>query len=216
MWKLFEFSAPPITVPQSSPSHLVFTQSPPPPTPAASLINLNMSGDTSIYHSNSFQPAPVYQPEASHTISNGAGGAPPMLLPVHFVSPPPSQVPAFNNNQTPIMSYGPHQPMQFQTMQPIVTLPPVKDYYYYNADIAVNKCEGACNSQVQPSVITPNGFLKECYCCRESYLRERVITLTHCYDPDGMRLTSEKMATLDIKLKEPADCKCYKCGDYSR
>lgn len=29
-----------------------------------------------------------------------------------------------------------------------------------NADIAVNKCEGACNSQVQPSVITPNGFLK--------------------------------------------------------
>ncbi|XP_015375768.1 PREDICTED: partner of bursicon-like [Diuraphis noxia] len=29
-----------------------------------------------------------------------------------------------------------------------------------NGDIAVNKCEGACNSQVQPSVITPSGFLK--------------------------------------------------------
>lgn len=29
-----------------------------------------------------------------------------------------------------------------------------------SGDILVNKCEGACNSQVQPSVITPNGFLK--------------------------------------------------------
>lgn len=29
-----------------------------------------------------------------------------------------------------------------------------------SGDISVNKCEGACNSQVQPSVITPNGFLK--------------------------------------------------------
>ncbi|XP_046671521.1 partner of bursicon [Homalodisca vitripennis] len=85
-----------------------------------------------------------------------------------------------------------------------------------NGDVAVNKCEGACNSQVQPSVITPTGFLKECYCCRESFLRERVITLTHCYDPDGMRLTSQNQASMDIKLREPAECKCYKCGDYSR
>lgn len=29
-----------------------------------------------------------------------------------------------------------------------------------NADVDVNKCEGLCNSQVQPSVITPTGFLK--------------------------------------------------------
>lgn len=29
-----------------------------------------------------------------------------------------------------------------------------------NADVIVNKCEGLCNSQVQPSVITPTGFLK--------------------------------------------------------
>ncbi|XP_050533747.1 partner of bursicon [Daktulosphaira vitifoliae] len=84
-----------------------------------------------------------------------------------------------------------------------------------SGDVAVNKCEGACNSQVQPSVITPSGFLKECYCCRETFLRERVITLTHCYNPDGQRLTGEKLATLEVKLKEPADCKCYKCGDYS-
>ncbi|CAH1724959.1 partner of bursicon [Aphis gossypii] len=84
-----------------------------------------------------------------------------------------------------------------------------------NGDIAVNKCEGACNSQVQPSVITPSGFLKECYCCRETFLRERIIALTHCYDPDGVRLTSDKLATLEVKLKEPADCKCFKCGDFS-
>ncbi|XP_075213750.1 uncharacterized protein LOC142319958 [Lycorma delicatula] len=80
-----------------------------------------------------------------------------------------------------------------------------------NGDIQVTKCEGACNSQVQPSVITPTGFLKECYCCRESFLKERTITLTHCYDPDGMRLTGPTQSQMDIKLREPADCKCYKC-----
>ncbi|XP_055387127.1 partner of bursicon [Condylostylus longicornis] len=85
-----------------------------------------------------------------------------------------------------------------------------------NADVTVNKCEGLCNSQVQPSVITPTGFLKECYCCRESYLRERTVTLSHCYDPDGSRLMSPNMAIMDVRLKEPAECKCFKCGDFSR
>ncbi|VEN52930.1 unnamed protein product, partial [Callosobruchus maculatus] len=85
-----------------------------------------------------------------------------------------------------------------------------------NGEIAVNKCEGSCKSQVQPSVITPTGFLKECYCCRESFLRERIITLTHCYDPDGMRLTNEGNNAMDVKLREPSECKCYKCGDFSR
>ncbi|CAG2054596.1 unnamed protein product [Timema podura] len=134
-----------------------------------------------------------------------------------------------------------------------------------NSEVSVNKCEGACNSQVQPSVITPTGFLKvtiiirhplrwlrglrryfhKCYYCRESFLRERVITLTtilsvvclvgrsviaaerascgnasitltHCYDPDGGRLTKEGQSTMDIKLREPAECKCFKCGDFSR
>ncbi|XP_067625635.1 partner of bursicon [Eurosta solidaginis] len=84
-----------------------------------------------------------------------------------------------------------------------------------NADVIVNKCEGLCNSQVQPSVITPTGFLKECYCCRESFLKEKIITLTHCYDPDGTRLSSPEMATMDIRLREPTDCKCFKCGDFS-
>ena len=102
-----------------------------------------------------------------------------------------------------------------------------------NGEVQVNKCEGLCNSQVQPSVITPTGFLKvthnfpyktnvmsqfhqECYCCRESFLRERLVTLTHCYDPDGARLTGPELATMDIRLKEPADCRCFKCGDFSR
>ncbi|ERL92791.1 hypothetical protein D910_10099 [Dendroctonus ponderosae] len=76
-----------------------------------------------------------------------------------------------------------------------------------NGEVAVNKCEGSCKSQVQPSVITPTG---------ESYLRERIVTLTHCYDPDGLRLTGEGENSMDIKLREPSECKCYKCGDFSR
>lgn len=85
-----------------------------------------------------------------------------------------------------------------------------------DGEVTVNKCEGFCNSQVQPSVITPTGFLKECYCCRESFLKDRLVTLTHCYDPDGVRLMSDELATMDLRLKEPADCKCFKCGDFSR
>jgi hypothetical protein len=85
-----------------------------------------------------------------------------------------------------------------------------------NGDILLNKCEGFCNSQVQPSVITATGFLKECYCCRESFLRDRQITLTHCYDPDGVRLHAAESATMDVKIKEPVECRCFKCGDFSR
>lgn len=85
-----------------------------------------------------------------------------------------------------------------------------------NGEVQVNKCEGMCNSQVQPSVITPTGFLKECYCCRETFLRERLVTLTHCYNPDGGRLDAAELATMDIRLKEPAECRCFKCGDFSR
>lgn len=29
-----------------------------------------------------------------------------------------------------------------------------------SGEVSVNKCEGICNSQVQPSVVTPTGFLK--------------------------------------------------------
>lgn len=46
-------------------------------------------------------------------------------------------------------------------------------------------------------------------------MRERTLMLTHCYDPDGTRMHGDR-ETMDIKLKEPAECKCYKCGEYSR
>ncbi|XP_050702834.1 partner of bursicon-like [Eriocheir sinensis] len=82
-------------------------------------------------------------------------------------------------------------------------------------DVAVNKCEGACVSKVQPSVNTPSGFLKDCRCCREVHLRARDITLTHCYDADGARLAGAK-GSLQVKLREPADCQCFKCGDSTR
>ncbi|CAH2084654.1 unnamed protein product [Euphydryas editha] len=85
-----------------------------------------------------------------------------------------------------------------------------------SGEVSVNKCEGICNSQVQPSVVTATGFLKECFCCKENYLRERLVTLTHCYDADGLRLEDEDRAIMEVRLREPAECKCYKCGDYSR
>lgn len=82
-------------------------------------------------------------------------------------------------------------------------------------DLAVNKCEGACLSKVQPSVNTPSGFLKDCRCCRETHLRFREAVLTHCYDVDGNRLLGAK-GQLSLKMSEPADCQCAKCGDSTR
>lgn len=55
---------------------------------------------------------------------------------------------------------------------------------------------------------------QECMCCRESFLREKTVTLSHCYDSSGTRLAGRN-ASLDVKLREPADCKCFRCGDLS-
>lgn len=85
-----------------------------------------------------------------------------------------------------------------------------------SGEVSVNKCEGMCNSRVHPSVATQTGFIKECFCCRENYLRERLVTLTHCYTPDGVRLEDEDNALMEVRLREPDECKCYKCGDFSR
>ncbi|KAF9823264.1 hypothetical protein SFRURICE_000157 [Spodoptera frugiperda] len=84
-----------------------------------------------------------------------------------------------------------------------------------SGEVSVNKCEGMCSSQVRPSISAQTGFSKDCFCCRENYLRERLVTLTHCYDPDGVRLEDED-SIMEVRLREPDDCKCYKCGDYSR
>lgn len=85
-----------------------------------------------------------------------------------------------------------------------------------SGDVSVTKCEGFCSSQVQPSVASTTGFSKECYCCRESYLKERQILLHHCYDADGIKLTGEEDGMMEIKIREPADCKCIKCREISR
>ncbi|OAD62601.1 Partner of bursicon, partial [Eufriesea mexicana] len=85
-----------------------------------------------------------------------------------------------------------------------------------SGDVSVTKCEGFCSSQVQPSVASTTGFSKECYCCRESYLKEKHITLHHCYDADGIKLINEENGVMEIKIREPAECKCIKCGDISR
>lgn len=85
-----------------------------------------------------------------------------------------------------------------------------------NDEVHVNKCEGFCNSQVQPSVISVTGFLKECFCCRETFFREKLIHLKHCYDPDGQRLMEGPLSSMEVRLKEPSECRCYKCGDFTR
>ncbi|XP_011503834.1 PREDICTED: partner of bursicon [Ceratosolen solmsi marchali] len=72
-----------------------------------------------------------------------------------------------------------------------------------NGDILVSKCEGYCNSQVQPSIVTSTGFLKECFCCREIYLKEVIILLDHCYDANGVRIHQENEATLEVKIRTP-------------
>ncbi|XP_036149426.1 bursicon [Monomorium pharaonis] len=80
-----------------------------------------------------------------------------------------------------------------------------------SGDVSVTKCEGFCNSQVQPSVVTTTGFSKECYCCRESYLKERFVILNQCYDADGIKLIGTDDEMMEIKIREPAECKCMKC-----
>ncbi|KAA0187652.1 Bursicon beta precursor protein [Hyalella azteca] len=82
-------------------------------------------------------------------------------------------------------------------------------------DVLVSKCEGSCQSKVQPSVNTLSGFYKDCRCCRETSLHEREVLLTRCYDGDGIMLGGSK-ATMKITMKEPSDCTCYKCGDPTR
>jgi len=82
-------------------------------------------------------------------------------------------------------------------------------------DVRVSKCEGACPSKVQPSVNTLSGFYKDCRCCRETTLRHREITLSHCYDADGKALAGDR-GSMRVSLKEPSDCDCFKCGDPTR
>ncbi|KAI8421834.1 hypothetical protein MSG28_009781 [Choristoneura fumiferana] len=79
-----------------------------------------------------------------------------------------------------------------------------------NGEVTVNKCEGMCSSQVHPSIATVTGFSKECHCCRENFLRDRVVTLSHCYDSDGIRIEDPKRSIMEVRLQEPDECQCFK------
>ncbi|XP_023325678.1 partner of bursicon [Eurytemora carolleeae] len=78
-------------------------------------------------------------------------------------------------------------------------------------DVQINKCEGTCASGTQPSAMDRSGFTKDCKCCREGGYRERIITLTKCFDQDGLTLDGS-LATMQVTLKEPEGCQCFPCG----
>ena len=54
-------------------------------------------------------------------------------------------------------------------------------------------------------------FPQSCACCQESSHRQRSITLTHCYDSDGGRL-SGSLGTMEVTVNEPMGCKCSSCS----
>jgi hypothetical protein len=79
--------------------------------------------------------------------------------------------------------------------------------------ITVSKCEGTCRSELRPSVSSPTGLHKECYCCRESTMTFKMFTLTQCFTPDGIKITHpNNKAVMEIKMKEPNGCTCHTCG----
>merc|ERR1711997_489418 len=78
-------------------------------------------------------------------------------------------------------------------------------------DVSLNKCEGTCVSGIKPSAIDRSGFSKECHCCRETSYRDRVITLSNCYNEGGHKLTGP-MGSMQVTIKEPDGCSCHECG----
>ena len=75
-------------------------------------------------------------------------------------------------------------------------------------EVGLSKCEGYCVSTTAPSAMERSGFSKDCSCCRETSYSERTVTLHHCYDQDGHRTQD----TMQVTIKEPAGCLCFKCG----
>ena len=79
-------------------------------------------------------------------------------------------------------------------------------------EVGLSKCEGYCVSTTAPSAMERSGFNKDCSCCRETSYSERTVTLRHCYDQDGHRLEDGGLSTMQVTIKEPAGCLCFKCG----
>ena len=79
-------------------------------------------------------------------------------------------------------------------------------------EVGLSKCEGSCVSTTTPSAMERSGFSKDCSCCRETSYAERTVTLSQCYDQDGHRLEGGSLSTMQVTIKEPAGCLCFKCG----
>ena len=79
-------------------------------------------------------------------------------------------------------------------------------------EVSMNKCEGSCVSTTRPSAMERSGFSKDCSCCRESSYTEKTVTLQHCYDEDGERIQSGSLASMQVTIKQPTGCLCFKCG----
>ncbi|ELT87390.1 hypothetical protein CAPTEDRAFT_174194 [Capitella teleta] len=78
---------------------------------------------------------------------------------------------------------------------------------FCTGEVTVKKCEGFCTSRVSPSVVQYPGFKKNCTCCKETRLRNRVVLLTNCFEGD--QALPDESASLFIR--EPDDCACSSC-----
>ena len=71
-------------------------------------------------------------------------------------------------------------------------------------EVSMNKCETRAMQRSE--------FSKDCSCCRESSYTEKTVTLQHCYDEDGERIQSGSLASMQVTIKQPTGCLCFKCG----
>nr|ARS73218.1 bursicon beta [Deroceras reticulatum] len=74
--------------------------------------------------------------------------------------------------------------------------------------VSMKKCEGTCDSAVTPSVQSPDGFRKNCRCCRETATRDRTVSLS-CYQ--GSQVINDFHQ--EITVKEVTGCHCQECHD---
>lgn len=50
-------------------------------------------------------------------------------------------------------------------------------------------------------------------CCRETWMKQKDVILSKCYDPDGeMLVDDEKLSQMTVSMEEPQECNCHKCG----
>lgn len=88
--------------------------------------------------------------------------------------------------------------------------------------VQLNRCDGFCISNVQPSVKTRGGFKRECSCCNEGSFKRVTVRLNECFLPsennkrinsDDNGLAPNRMSFMDIEVEEPIDCRCRQCDN---